>query len=101
MANTTTAKLFVNLGASQARRRLKGFGYGVRKVETAGNNQAVIIHTATGRHLRQLEKKFADVGFAETEIGLSQPADLIEVAEALDAITPGCTADAPSLTPQR
>jgi hypothetical protein len=25
-------KLFVNLGASQARRRIKGFGHGVRKV---------------------------------------------------------------------
>jgi hypothetical protein len=45
-------KLFVNLGASQARRRLKGFGHGVRKVESAGRNQAVIIHTATGRHLQ-------------------------------------------------
>ena len=81
MADPKNAKLFVNLGASQARRRLKGFGHGVRKVETAGNNQAVItiIHTATAQHLRQLEAKFADVGFAETEIGLSQPADLIEV----------------------
>ena len=82
MADPKNAKLFVNLGASQARRRLKGFGHGVRKVETAGNNQAVIIHTATGRHLRQLEAKFADVGFAETEIELSKPADLMEVTEA-------------------
>lgn len=46
MADSKNAKVFVNLGASQARRRLKGFGHGVRKVETAGNNQAVIIHTA-------------------------------------------------------
>ena len=36
------SKLFVNLGASQVRRRLKGFGHGVCKVETAGNNKAVI-----------------------------------------------------------
>ena len=42
MADPKNAKLFVNLGASQARRRLKGFGHGVRKVETAGNNQALI-----------------------------------------------------------
>ncbi len=84
MADPKNAKLFVNLGASQARRRLKGFGHGVRKVETAGNNQAVIIHTATGQHLRQLEAKFADVGFAETEIGLSKPGDLVEVTEASD-----------------
>jgi hypothetical protein len=56
-------KLFVNLGATQARRRLKGFGHGVRKVQSAGRNRAVIIHTATGRHLQELENKFADVGF--------------------------------------
>ena len=86
MADSKNAKVFVNLGASQARRRLKGFGHGVRKVETAGNNQAVIIHTATGQHLRQLEAKFTDVGFAETEIELSKPADLMEVTEALNGI---------------
>src|ERR1700704_2909742 len=66
-------KLFVNLGASQARRRLKGFGHGVRKVQTGGRNQAVIIHTATGRHLQELEAKFEDVGFSSTENDLSQP----------------------------
>ena len=82
MADPKNAKLFVNLGASQARRRLKEFGHGVRKVETAGNNHAVIIHTATGQHLRQLEAKFADVGFTETEIGLSKLADLMEATEA-------------------
>jgi hemoglobin len=57
-------KLFVNLGASQTRRRLKGFGHGVRKVQSAGRNQAVIIHTATGRHLQELEAKFSDVRFS-------------------------------------
>ena len=67
------SKLFVNLGASQARRRLKGFGHGVRKVETAGSNKAVIIHTATSQHLRQLQAKFADVGFSETEIVTVEP----------------------------
>jgi DNA transformation protein and related proteins len=56
-----TDRLFVNLGASQARRRLKGHGFGVRKVETAGKNRAVIIHTATGQHLRQLESLLRDV----------------------------------------
>ena len=60
-------KLFVHVGASEARRRLRGFGHGVRKVQTAGRNQAVIIHTATGRHLVELESKFADVGFSATE----------------------------------
>lgn len=60
-------KLYVNLGASQSRKRLKGFGHGVRKVQTAGKNQAMIIHTATGRHLTELEAKFADVGFSDSD----------------------------------
>ena len=67
--------LFVNLGASQVRRRLKGFGHGVRKVNSAGRNRAVIIHTATGRHLQELQNKFADVGFASDELELHEPID--------------------------
>jgi len=43
-----TDRLYVDLGASQVRRRLKGHGFGVRKVETAGKNRAIITHTATG-----------------------------------------------------
>jgi hypothetical protein len=62
-----TDRLFVNLGASQVRRRLKGHGFGVRKVETAGKSRAVIIHTATGEHLRQLESLFQDVIDARAE----------------------------------
>lgn len=54
-------RLHVNLSASQVRRRLKGVGYGVRRVETAGKNQAVIIHTASGLHLRELQAMFVDV----------------------------------------
>ena len=77
MTDPTNTKLFVNLGASQTRRRLKGFGHGVLKIETAGNNKAVIIHTAMGKSLRQLEAKFADVGFAETEAGINKPAELV------------------------
>jgi DNA transformation protein len=65
-------KLFVNLGASQARQRLKGFGHGVRKVQSAGRNQAVIIHTASGRHLQELENTFADVRFSSSEGDLSK-----------------------------
>lgn len=53
--------LYVNLGASQTRKRLKGHGFGVRKVQTAGKGRAVIIHTATGGHLQQLRSVFADV----------------------------------------
>ncbi len=43
------------------RRRLKGYGFGVRKVYSDGNDRAVIIHTATGDHLRELEALFQDV----------------------------------------
>ena len=61
MADPKGDTLYVNLSASQTRHRLQGFGHGVRKIRSAGKNQAVIIHTATGRHLRELEAKFADV----------------------------------------
>jgi DNA transformation protein and related proteins len=54
-------RLYVDLGASKVRRRLKGHGFGVRKVHSDGKNRAVIIHTATSDHLRQLEALFQDV----------------------------------------
>lgn len=60
-------RLYVALGASKVRRRLKGHGFGVKKVETAGNKRAVIVHTATGEHLRQLETLFHDVIEVKTE----------------------------------
>ena len=73
MADPKGSRLFVNLGPSQTRRWLKGFGHGVRKVQSAGRNQAVIIHTATGRRLEELQAKFADVGFSSTEYALYEP----------------------------
>ena len=73
MAEPKGDHLFVNVGASRARRRLKGFGHGVRKIQTAGKNKAVITHTATGRHLTELEAKFADVGYSSDEDGISEP----------------------------
>lgn len=75
MADPKGSHLFVNLGASQARKRLKGFGHGVRKVQTAGRNRAVIIHTATEQHLKELMAKFADVGCSATADDLSEPID--------------------------
>jgi len=54
-------RLYVELNPSQVRRRLKGHGFGVRKVESAGTHRAVIIHTATGERLRALESLFRDV----------------------------------------
>ncbi len=56
--------LYVALGASQARRRIKGIGCGVRKVETAGTNRSLIVHTATGNHRRRLYAAFD--GFVES-----------------------------------
>ena len=67
MPDPKGSRLVVNLSASQTRKRLKTFGHGVRKVHSAGKNQAVIIHTATGRHLEELEAQFADVGFSNDE----------------------------------
>ena len=51
-------RLYVELGASQVRRRLKHFGHGVRKVEAVGRKQAVIIHTATGEHLQEWKRSW-------------------------------------------
>ncbi len=61
MAEIKGERLFVNLSASQARRRLQGHGFGVRKVHSSGRNAAVIVHTATGQHLRDLRALFEDV----------------------------------------
>jgi hypothetical protein len=47
----------------------------VRKVQSAGRNRAAITHTATGRHLDELQALFADVGFSHTEIDLNEPID--------------------------
>jgi hypothetical protein len=54
-------RLYVRLSASQLRRRLKGQGLGVRKIESAGRGRAAIVHTATGDHLRQLKALLEDV----------------------------------------
>jgi hypothetical protein len=59
--NIRGERLYLALSASQVRRRLKGHGFGVRKVESAGRGRAVIIHTATGEHRRELEALFQDV----------------------------------------
>ena len=73
MSDIKGYRLHVNLGASQVRRRLKGVGYGVRKVQSAGRGQAVIIHTATGQHLRDLAAVFADVGCSAPEQDVDTP----------------------------
>lgn len=61
MSEVKGDRLYVRLSASQVRRRLEGHGFGVRKVHSDGKNRAVVIHTATGDHLRQLEALFRDV----------------------------------------
>ncbi len=74
MADPKGDKLYVNLPAAQVRRRLKGFGHGVRKIQSAGKNRAVVIHTATGQHLSELEAVFGDAKVAHCEEGL-EPGD--------------------------
>lgn len=64
-------RLYVNLGASQVRKRLRGFGHGVRKVQSVGTQQAMLIHTATGEHLRALLARFADVPVSDHEADLT------------------------------
>jgi hypothetical protein len=73
MTKATTDYLYVNLSASQTRKRLKGYGFGVRKVEAVDRNQAVIIHTATRDHLRHLESLFADVMPSASKTDLDTP----------------------------
>jgi DNA transformation protein len=65
-------RLYVNLSASQVRRRLKGFGHGIRKIQSAGKNRAVVIHTATGQHLEELEAVFGDVKVSSCEEDLQE-----------------------------
>ena len=73
MKHATTDKLYVNLSASQVRKRLKGHGFGVKKVQSAGRNQAAVIHTATGQHLRELTALLADVMPRSSNVKLDIP----------------------------
>jgi len=75
MTKAATDKLYVNLSASQARKRLKGQGFGVRKVAAADRNQAVIVHTATGGHLTELRSLFADVMSSSSQEDLDIPVE--------------------------
>jgi hypothetical protein len=68
---TENGKLYVALSASEVRRRLKGHGLGVRRVEAAGKGRAVIVHTATGTHLKQLEALFQ--GTVERQMDSVEP----------------------------
>lgn len=67
MADPKGDRLFVNVSAAETRRRLRRFGHGVRKIRSAGKNRAVIIHTATGEHLEELQAQFDDVGWSTNE----------------------------------
>ncbi len=73
MAEVKGDRLYVHLSASQTRRRLKRFGHGVRKVQSAGKNQAVIIHTATRRHLEELKSLFADAAPSTSPADMGVP----------------------------
>jgi DNA transformation protein and related proteins len=70
MTEPETGPLYVRLSASQVRRKLKGHGLGVQRIESAGKNRAAIFHTATGLHLRQLRAVFQ--GLIETNTDNSE-----------------------------
>lgn len=73
MSNSKRHRLFVNLNASQTRRRLKHFGQIVHEIHAQNEHQAVITHTATGKHLDELKLQFSDVGFSTNEDELNEP----------------------------
>ncbi len=75
MTKETVHTLIVNMSASQARKRLKGHGFGVRKVEAIDRLQAAVFHTATGDHCRALEALFSDVIETDSsnDFGTSDP----------------------------
>ena len=73
--STRVYKLYVNLSASQTRKRLQGHGLGVRKVAATDRNQSVIIHTATGRHLHDLEALFNDLTSSAWHEDLDTPVE--------------------------
>lgn len=56
MADPKGDHLYVNLAASEVRRRLKGFGHGVRKIQSAGKNRA-LVNNHEKKRLRQSLKK--------------------------------------------
>ena len=65
-------KLFVSWSTAETKRRLKGFGHGVKKIHSAGKKRAVIIHTAVGKNLEELKSIFCDVGCSEKEDDLDR-----------------------------
>jgi hypothetical protein len=75
MTRETDYTLYVHLSASQTRKRLKGRGFGVRRVEATDRNQSAITHTATGDHLRELQSLFSDVMSSETKNELGTPVE--------------------------
>jgi len=72
MADPKGYMLYVSLSAREAKRRLQGFGHGVRKIHSAGKNRAAIVHTATGRHLEELVAMFDDVRVSTVEADLDE-----------------------------
>ena len=56
MSEIKGQRLKVDKAASEVRRLVKGRGLGVRKVHSAGRGQAIVVHTATGDHLRELKR---------------------------------------------
>ncbi|MEE3373453.1 MAG: TfoX/Sxy family DNA transformation protein [Planctomycetota bacterium] len=75
ICQATVYKLYVNFCASQTRKRLQGHGLGVHKVAATDRNQSVILHTATGTHLRDLEALFSDLANSQWYKDLDTPVE--------------------------
>ena len=68
MPDAKGEKLFVNLGTPKRGEPAQGIrARRAQSAKSAGRHRAVIVHTATGRHLAELEAQFADVGVSATE----------------------------------
>ena len=75
-------ELYVNLSASQTRKRLQGHGLGVRTVAATDRNQSVILHTATRLHLRDLEALSSDLTNSPWYEDLDTPVENLGVTTA-------------------
>lgn len=78
MPRAKSQTLFINLSVAKVRRRLKEQRIGVKKVSSAGRNQAMVVHTATGEHLRELEAVFGDTVTSSRQQELDTPVESLK-----------------------
>jgi hypothetical protein len=67
MPDHQDGRLFINLTASQARKRLAFLGDSLKDIQSFGKNKVAIIHRASESQLDELKSQFADVGISSSE----------------------------------